>query len=93
MHLEYRRWSGARGYSAADFNRTVSDAAGFDVGPLLHTLIATTEEIDYSEMLEWFGLQFARGGDPAREWMLEIRADATPAQKAHLASLLAHSKH
>jgi predicted metalloprotease with PDZ domain len=93
MHLEYRRWSGARGYSAADFNRTVSDAAGFDVGPLLHRLIATTEEIDYSEMLEWFGLQFARGGDPTREWMLEIRADATPAQKAHLASLLAHSKH
>jgi hypothetical protein len=49
-------------------------------------------EINYSEMLEWFGLQFARGGDPAREWMLEIRADATPAQKAHLASLLAHSR-
>jgi predicted metalloprotease with PDZ domain len=92
MHLEYRRWSGARGYSAADFSRTVSDAAGFDVGPLLHKLIATTEEIDYSEMLEWFGLQFARGGDPAREWTLEIRADATPAQKAHLASLLAHSR-
>jgi len=61
------------------------------MGPLLQKLIATTEEIDYSEMLEWFGLQFARGG-AAREWMLEIGADATPAQKAHLASLLAHSR-
>jgi predicted metalloprotease with PDZ domain len=92
MHLEYRRWSGARGYTAADFGRTLSDAAGFDVGPLLHKLVATTEEIDYSEMLEWFGLQFARGEDPARAWTLEIRPAATPAQKAHLASLLAHSR-
>jgi len=92
MHLEYRRWSGTRGYTGADFGRTLSDAAGFDVGPLLHKLVATTEEIDYSEMLEWFGLQFARGEDPARAWTLEIRPAATPAQKAHLGSLLAHSR-
>src|ERR1044072_7140357 len=43
MRREYRRWSGAHGYSAADFNQTVSDAAGFDVGALLHQLTATTE--------------------------------------------------
>jgi hypothetical protein len=55
-------------------------------------LIATTEEIDYSEMLDWFGLQFLRGEDPARAWTLAVRPDATPAQKAHLASLVAHSK-
>src|SRR5262249_3139508 len=92
MHLEYRRWSGARGYTADEFNKTVSDAAGFDVGPLLHRLIATTEEIDYSEMLDWFGLRFAPSEDPAHAWTLEVRPDATPGQKAHLASLLAHSK-
>jgi hypothetical protein len=28
----------------------------------------------------------------ARAWTLEVRGDATPAQKAHLPSLLAHSK-
>jgi len=27
-------------------------------------------------------------GDPAKAWTLEIRPDQTPAQKAHLASLL-----
>jgi predicted metalloprotease with PDZ domain len=61
MRLEYRRWSGAHGYSAAQFNQTMSDAAGVDISPLLHRLIATTDEIDYTEMLDWFGLRSERG--------------------------------
>ena len=91
MRLEYRRYSGAHGYTAAQFNKTVSDAAGVDVSGLLHTLIATTEEVDYTEMLEWFGLRFATG-DPARTWTLEVKPDATPAQKAHFAAFMARSK-
>ena len=92
MRLEYQRWSGARGYSAADFSQTMSDAAGVDMQALLHKLVATTEEIDYVEMLDWFGLRFAPGDDPAKAWMLEARPDATADQKSHLAALLAHSK-
>lgn len=91
IRLEYRRFSGARGYSAADFNKTVSDAAGVDVSGLLHALIATTEEVDYAEMLDWFGLRFVTG-DPAKAWALEVRPDATAAQADHLAALLARSK-
>jgi predicted metalloprotease with PDZ domain len=112
MRLEYQRWSGAKGYTAAEFNQTVSDAAGVDVSALLHTLIATTEEVDYTEMLDWFGLRFktadtttpsptpipaaspappAANTGPAREWTLEVRPDATAAQKAHLAAFLARS--
>jgi predicted metalloprotease with PDZ domain len=91
IRLEYKRWSGARGYTAADFARTLSDAAGFDVGPLLHKLVATTEEVDYSEMLNWFGLRFAQSDDPAKAWTLEVPADATPEQRAHLDAFLAHS--
>ncbi len=91
MRLERERWSGARGYTGAEFNATVSDAAGFDVEPLLHTLIATTEEIDYTEMLDWFGLRF-KTGDPAAAWTLEVRPDATSAQRQHFADLLAHTK-
>jgi predicted metalloprotease with PDZ domain len=92
MRLAYKRFSGARGYTGAEFNQTVSDAAGVDVGPLLHRLIATTEEVDYTEMLEWFGLRFASSDDPAKAWTLEQRLDATPSQKAHLAALMARSK-
>ena len=65
----------------------MSDAAGVDVEPLLHKLIATTDEIDYSEMLDWFGLRF----DPAKEWTLEVRPDATSEQQAHFAAFMARS--
>jgi predicted metalloprotease with PDZ domain len=88
MRLEYRRWSGARGYTADEFNRTVSDAAGFDVSPLLHRLIASTDEIDYTEMLDWFGLRFAPADDPAKDWTLEVRPDASADQKAHFAAFM-----
>jgi len=92
MRLEYQRWSGDRGYTAADFARTASDAAGFDIEPLLHRLVATTEEVDYQEMLDWFGLRFAPNDDAAKAWTLEVPPDATPEQQSHLASFLAHSK-
>jgi predicted metalloprotease with PDZ domain len=91
IRLEYKRWSGEHGYSGAQFNQTVSDAAGVDVSALLHKLIATTDEVDYTEMLDWFGLRFITG-DPLKAWTLEARPDATAAQKAHFAALLAHSK-
>jgi len=97
MRLEYQRWSGARGYTAQDFAQTACDAAGFDLKPLLTKLVATTEEVDYTEMLEWFGLRFkvedpALPPDPARVWTLEVRADATTAQKDHLTAFLARSR-
>ena len=91
MRLEYKRWSGARGYTGAQFNKTVSDAAGVDVSRLLNRLIATTDEIDYREMLDWFGLRFM-AGDPAKAWTLEVRPDATAAQTNHFAAFMAHSK-
>ena len=91
IRLEYKRWSGASGYTGEQFNQTASDAAGIDLKPLLHKLIATTEEIDYTEMLDWFGLRFVPG-DPAKVWTLEVRPDATAAQKAHFDTFMAHSK-
>ncbi|MGH9409306.1 MAG: hypothetical protein ACRD1V_07610, partial [Vicinamibacterales bacterium] len=89
MRLEYKRWSGAHGYTEEQFDRTVSDAAGVDVNPLLQDLIATTKEVDYTEMLDWFGLRFTPSNDPAKAWTLEVRPDATSAQKAHFAAFMA----
>ena len=91
IRLEYKRWSGAHGYTEDEFDRTVSDAAGVDVSRLLHKLIATTEEVDYTEMLDWFGLRFIPSDDPAKAWTLEVRADGTAVQKRHFAAFMAHS--
>ena len=92
IRLEYKRWSGRHGYTGAQFNQTVSDAAGVDVSALLHRLIATTEEVDYTEMLDWFGLRFIPESDPAKAWTLEVLPEATAAQTAHFAAFMAHSK-
>jgi predicted metalloprotease with PDZ domain len=91
IRLEYQRYSGAKGYTEAQFDQTVSDAAGADVNAFLQKLIATTDEVDYTEMLDWFGLRFMTG-DPAKAWTLEVRPDATADQQAHLAVFLAHSR-
>jgi len=92
IRAEYRAWSGARGFTAAEFAKTASDAVGVELVPLLHKLVATTEEVDYSEMLEWFGLRFAQNDDPKKQWTLEIRPDATADQTTHLEALLAPSR-
>ncbi len=92
MRLEYRRWSGAHGYTEDEFDRTVSDGAGADVSALLHRLIVTTDEVDYTEMLDWFGLRFAPSDDPAKAWTLEVLPDATAAQKRHFAAFMGQSR-
>jgi predicted metalloprotease with PDZ domain len=84
MHLAYQRYSGERGFFPQEFVATAEEVAGVDLGEWLHLALATTEELDYSEALDWYGLQFAADGS----WGLEARDDATPAQRAHLAALL-----
>jgi len=48
----------------------------------------TTDEIDYAEMLDWFGWRFTPADDASKQWTLEVRPDATPEQRAHFAALL-----
>ena len=92
IRLEYKRWSGAHGYTGDEFSQTASDAVGFDLKPLLHELVATTNEVDYAEMLDWFGLRFVPNADATKgAWTLEVRPDVSEAQKAHFAAFMAHS--
>lgn len=81
--------SGDHGYTADQFAQTASDAAGFDLKPLMHSLVATTEEVDYTEMLNWFGLRFIPNVDPTKAWTLEVDPGATADQKAHFAAFAA----
>ena len=92
IRAEYRRWSGKRGFTAQDFAKTASDAAGIDLVPPLHELVASTGEVDYAEMLPYFGLRFSGGDDPKTAWTLQIRPDVSADQTAHLKELLARSE-
>jgi predicted metalloprotease with PDZ domain len=80
MKLAYQRHAGERGYTPAEFRRAASDVAGSDLGPWFQRALETTEELDYTEMLDWFGLRFRpepqRGGAAPR-WNtgLTVRTD------------------
>ena len=86
MREAYRRYGGERGFKPEEFEAVASEVAGADLGSWLEKAVRTTEELDYSEMLDWFGLRFIEPGsaDPARAWSLEPRPDASEAQQQHL---------
>ncbi len=88
MRLAYQRYSGARGYTEEQFEQTAAEVAGVDLGDWFRRALASTQELDYAEALEWFGLRFTSGGDAANQWALEVDPDASPAQRQHLTAWL-----
>ena len=58
MQLAYERYSGAKGYTVEQFYQTMSDTAGVDLRPWFTSVAESTDELDYSEALDWFGLRF-----------------------------------
>jgi predicted metalloprotease with PDZ domain len=93
FRLAYRRYGGARGFRPEELVATASEVAGVDLKGWLHRALATTEELDYSEALDWFGLQFnsTEGADPKTSWKLEVRPDASSAQRRRLDQYLSSS--
>ena len=70
MRLAYERYSGAKGFTMEQFYQTMSDVAGTNLRPWFTKTAESTEELDYAEALEWFGLRF-RPVDPKnqRAWL------------------------
>jgi predicted metalloprotease with PDZ domain len=103
MRLAYKRYAGERGFTPEQFRAAAAEVAGGDLNDWFRKAISSTEELDYTEALDWFGLRFAplketekkdesRKEEHAREWKLEVRADASGAQKERLQKLLEPAK-
>ncbi len=58
MRLMYERYAGDRGYTPEQFRSTASEVARQDLSAWFRKTLESTEELDYSEALEWFGLRF-----------------------------------
>jgi predicted metalloprotease with PDZ domain len=58
MRVMYQRFSGEKGFTPQDFRTVTRDVAGADFGDFFVKALETTEELDYSEALEWYGLRF-----------------------------------
>jgi predicted metalloprotease with PDZ domain len=76
MRLAYKRFSGERGFTAEQFRATTEEIAGVDLKGWLRGALASTEELDYAEALDWYGLRFAPPDESAK------KATDEPAKKA-----------
>jgi predicted metalloprotease with PDZ domain len=88
MRLAYQRYSGAKGFTAEQFRQTAGEVAGADLQAWVRRAVGSAEELDYAEALDWFGLRFAPGEAGMPTWRLEVRADATDAQRGRLKAWL-----
>jgi predicted metalloprotease with PDZ domain len=59
MRLAYQRHSGPKGFTPEEFQRVVSETAGKDLSSWFAQVLTTTEELDFSAALDYFGLRFA----------------------------------
>jgi predicted metalloprotease with PDZ domain len=58
MRLAYERCSGERGFTTEQFKALAAELAGVPLDDFFRRAVETTEELDYAEALDWFGLQF-----------------------------------
>ena len=63
MQWAMQRYSGEKGYTPAQFYAVMSEAAGVDLKDWFAKTAESTDELDYTEMLDYFGLRF-RPVDP-----------------------------
>jgi predicted metalloprotease with PDZ domain len=80
LRLAYARYGGARGFTAADFQKTAEEVAKADLRNAFRSWVASTEELDYQEALDRFGLRFKSEPGSPKPWSLAVRDDASPAQ-------------
>jgi predicted metalloprotease with PDZ domain len=65
MRAAYAKYSGASGYTPVEFQAVASAVAGRDLRSFFRQALETTDELDYSEVLDWYGLHFVPARDSA----------------------------
>lgn len=58
LRLAWQRYSGPRGFTQEELRATVEEVAGTGLDAWFRRAIDSTEELDYSEALAWYGLRF-----------------------------------
>ena len=58
MQWAMQRYSGEKGYTPAQFYAVMSEAAGVDLKDWFAKTAESTDELEYTEMLDYYGLRF-----------------------------------
>ncbi len=88
MRAAYGKYADSTGYTPEQFQAVADSVAGTDLSEWFHKALDTTQELDYQEMLDWYGLKFVDNGGKIGRWQLEVVEKPTPDQVAHLRALL-----
>lgn len=88
MRRAYAEYSGAQGYTREQFQAVADTVARTDLADWFHQALDSTSELDYTEMLAWYGLTFPPASGRQQRWTLAPVDTATPEQDAHLKSVM-----
>jgi len=69
MRLAFSRFGGERGFTPAEFKSLASEISGEDLTRFFARHVESSEELDYTEALDWFGLRFKATETEATAWM------------------------
>ena len=58
MQIAMQRYGGAKGYTPEQFYTLMSEVAGVNLKPFFAVAAESTDELDYTEALDYFGLRF-----------------------------------
>jgi predicted metalloprotease with PDZ domain len=91
MRLAYKRYGGERGFTPDEFRRVAEEIADGDLREWFRTSLSSTDELDYGDLLAWYGLRFVTGEGAASSWKLEVVPAPSEAQQRNLSAWLAPS--
>lgn len=63
LRLAWQRYAGERGFQPGELRAVVKEVAGTDLEPWMAHALESTEELDYSEALAWYGLRFVESDE------------------------------
>jgi predicted metalloprotease with PDZ domain len=58
MQVTVQRYGGAKAYTPEQFYRVMAEVSGADLGAFFSRGVESTEELDYTEALDYYGLRF-----------------------------------
>jgi predicted metalloprotease with PDZ domain len=62
LRAAFARFSGERGFTPEEFKALACEVGGQPLHDFFRETVESTEELDYSQALEWFGLRFKDSG-------------------------------
>ena len=69
MRAAYVRYSGARGFTAEEFQQVAEQIAGTSLDDFWNRAVRGTDDLVYSDALATFGLRFGSGAASDRAWL------------------------